>query len=314
MTLITKHSYEISKEQSELVKKAIDYKQASLSPNTWRTYLSMWNKFLKWCVSQKVSSLPAKAETIALYLTDIGEEVSFSTLDSTIAAIEKAHKEKGSSIKGNPQDYREIRRGIRRTHTKKLQIKQAPALSVVDLKVALKSFTDSLQDVRNKALITLGYWGAFRRSELVSIQYNTLSFTDEGVIVSLLGSKTSDKLEEIYVSNTQDPLVCPVRALKQWITLANIDEGTVFRSLIKGGGVSENKLSAHSVSHIMKKIFGKEYSGHSLRRGVITEVAKQGVPIHEIQKFSRHRSVDMVIRYAEKAKGFESTSAKALGV
>jgi len=64
----------------------------------------------------------------------------------------------------------------------------------------------------------------------------------------------------------------------------------------------------------MKRLFGKDYSGHSLRRGVITEVAKKGVPVHEIQKFSRHRSVDMVLRYTEKAKGFESTSAKALGV
>ena len=88
----------------------------------------------------------------------------------------------------------------------------------------------------------------------------------------------------------------------------------LFRGLIKGGTVSNRPLSGHSVGHIMKRIFGHEYSGHSLRRGVITEVAKAGVPVHEIQKFSRHRSVDMVLRYTERAKGFDSTTGKALGV
>ena len=101
--------------------------------------------------------------------------------------------------------------------------------------------------------------------------------------------------------------------MKSWLALSGITEGHVFRSLVKGGQVSSKQLSGHSVSHIMKRIFGEAYSGHSLRRGVITETAKRGTPIHEIQKFSRHRSSDMVLRYAEKAKGFESTSAKILG-
>lgn len=314
MTLIATSEYGVSQEKAELVKKALDYKQASLSPNTWRTYLSMWDKFRTWCDHQQTSYLPAKAETIALYLTAIGKEVSFSTLDASIAAIEKAHKERGSAIEGNPQVYRDIRKGIRKTHKEKLKIKQAPALSVVDLKVALKGLTESVQDIRDKALITLGYWGAFRRSELASITFDNLTFTQEGVIVTLLGSKTSDKLEEIYISKTQDPLVCPVQALKDWIGISKIVGGPVFRSLLKGGRISENQLSGHSVSHIMKRLFGKDYSGHSLRRGVITETARKGVPVHEIQKFSRHRSADMVLRYAEAAQGFNSTAAKVLGV
>lgn len=314
MTITTRSTQEVSPEQAQLVKKAFDYKQASLAPNTWRTYLSMWNKYVAWCVLNKTCSMPSKAETIALYISDIGDVVSFSTLDTSIAAIKKAHKEKGVSIEGNSQLYIDIRRGIRKTHKEKLMIKQAPALSIVDLKVALKGLADSVRDVRDKALITIGYWGAFRRIEIVSILFEHLTFTEEGVIVTLLGSKTSDKLEEVYITTTQDPLVCPVRAVKQWLELAEIKEGPVFRSFLKGGGIAEQQLSGHSVSHIMKRLFGKEYSGHSLRRGIITETARKGVPIHEIQKFSRHRSVDMVLRYAEKAKGFEYTPATALGV
>lgn len=118
----------------------------------------------------------------------------------------------------------------------------------------------------------------------------------------------------MYIPFTEDSAICPVIALKRWLEVSGINEGPIFRSLMKGGCISEQQLSAHSVSHIMKRLFGKDYSGHSLRRGLVTETAKAGVPIHEIQKFSRHRSVDMVLRYVEKAKGFQSTPAKALGV
>ena len=133
-------------------------------------------------------------------------------------------------------------------------------------------------------------------------------------MISLLGAKTSDKLEQIFVSNTVDPIICPVVALKRWLAVSGIDEGAVFRSLMRGGGVTNNQLSGHSVSHIMKRLFGSNYSGHSLRRGLVTAAAKAGTPVHEIQKFSRHKSSDMVLRYTEAALGFASTPAKVLGV
>lgn len=314
MKLVTTPKYKVSHAHVELVKKALDYKQASLSPNTWRTYLSMWKKFRTWCEVQGVSHLPAKSETIALYLAAIGKDVSFSTLDTSIAAIEKAHKERGVEILGDTKIYHDVRKGIRKIHKEKLKIRQAPALSIVDLKIALKGLTNGMQDIRDRALITLGYWGAFRRGELSAITYDNVTFTEVGLIIFLLGSKTSDTLEEVYISKTQDPLICPVKALKDWLLISGIQEGPIFRSLLKGGKISENQLSGHSVSHIMKRLFGKTYSGHSLRRGIITETAIKGVPVHEIQKFSRHKSVDMVLRYAEKAKGFESTTGKVLRV
>ena len=74
MTLITKLEYEVSQDQSELIKKAIGYKLNSLSPNTWRTYKSMWKKFVNWCVCNSKKDkegketrnyLPATAETVA---------------------------------------------------------------------------------------------------------------------------------------------------------------------------------------------------------------------------------------------------------
>lgn len=314
MSIITTDTQVLSDERAELVKKAHEYKLAALSPNTWRTYRSMWGKFLVWCQMNNAPSLPTRAETISLYLSTLAETVSFSTIDATIAAIEKVHKENGAEINGNAKLYRDVRRGIRRKHSEKLKQKQAKALSVVDLKIACRLLGESLKDKRDQAVILLGYWGAFRRSELSAIKVEHVEFNEEGAAISLMGSKSSDKVEIVYVSKTHDMSVCPVEAIKSWMEAARIQEGSLFRGLIKGGSVSDKPLSGHSVGHIMKRIFGEDYSGHSLRRGIITEVAKAGTPVHEIQKFSRHRSVDMVLRYTERARGFDSTTGKALGV
>ena len=313
MTLIPNQTHEVSQEYKELLEKAVGYKNSATAHNTRRTYNSMWKKFCAWCNRHRVQSLPAKAETIAFYLSDIAEGVSLSTIDATIAAIEKAHKESSVDIEGDPNIYKSIRKGIRREHKEKLRVKQAPALSVVDLKVAIKGLGSTTQDLRDRALLTVGYWGALRRSELASIQYEDLDFSEEGVAIVLLGSKTSDKAQKIHLSMTQDSTVCPAVALKEWLEVSGIESGPVFRSLVKGGKVSDKQLSGHSVSHIIKRVVGKDYSGHSLRRGVITETAKKGVPVHEIQKFSRHRSADMVLRYSQEATGFDSTSARVLG-
>ena len=104
-----------------------------------------------------------------------------------------------------------------------------------------------------------------------------------------------------------------MNSLKAWIEKAQIKEGSIFRSLIKGGEIG-NRLSGHTVSNIIKKYFGNNYSGHSARRGLVTASAEKGTSIHTIKKHSRHKSADMVLRYVEAAKGFDDSSVITLGV
>lgn len=94
----------------------------------------MWNKFTCWCQKHHAASLPTSAETVAVYLGDIASNVSFATLDASIAAIVKIHKENGVSIKGDSQLFLDVRRGIRRTHKEKLRVNRAPALSLRDFR------------------------------------------------------------------------------------------------------------------------------------------------------------------------------------
>lgn len=166
---------------------------------------------------------------------------------------------------------------------------------------------DTTMEVGDRALLTRCFFGAFRRSEVVSINVDNCEFTDKGVTIVLLQSKTSDTAKTVYISYAKDQDICPVKALKAWLEVSQIKEGAMFRSLLKGGKISE-RLSGHSVLAIIKRHFGEKYSGHSTRIGLITASTDKGGPIHIIKKHSRHKSSDMVMRYIEDAKGFEESS------
>jgi integrase len=314
MSLTVLQNISLPSEQLDLLKKTIAYEQASLAANTRRTYASMWRKFESWCHANNLSSLPASAETISLYLGSLGGSVSFSTIDSVIAAIEKAHKNKGVQISGSSELYRRVRKGIRRAHKEKQSFKQAKALSIVELLLFCRQLSHNIIDLRDKVIITTGFFGGLRRSEIIGLDVNHVEFTDKGVILHLLQTKTSDEVEHVFLGKTKDASICPCNALQEWIQAAQPMTGPLIRSFIKGGKISDKRLTSHAISVLMKQYFGDEYSGHSLRRGLITALAEKGIPIHKIQQHSRHKSADMVIRYIEKVDGFDNAASNALGI
>ncbi len=313
MTPTVSTTFPLSSDQTELVNKAIQYERASLALNTRRTYAVMWKKFYTWCEEQQLGSLPASVETVSLYLSHLGGEVSFSTLDCVIAAIEKVHEQKGMSIQGDPNLYRRIRKGIRRTHKESQTLDQAKALSIIDLTLVCRQLGNSLKDLRDKALITVGFFGALRRSEAIALDVEHLEFNDKGVILTLLQTKTSDQAVRVYLTYTKDVTICPVKALKRWLCASQITSGPVFCSLIKGNKASYKRLSGRFVAKIMNYQFGKDYSGHSLRRGLVTSVAEKGIALPKIQQLSRHKTLNMVLKYIEHVEGFENASTINLG-
>jgi len=307
-------SNELTPHQLAILKKTIEYEQAALSPNTRRTYASMWKKFNGWCTAHNLPSLPASAETIALYLGYLGGEVSFATLDSTIAAIEKEHAQKGLTISGNQSLYRRVRKGIRRTHKEKQTIRKAKAITPSDLLTTCQQMGSSIKESRDKAIILLAFFGALRRSEAISLDVENLEFTEKGLTLTLMQTKTSDTAVQVYLGYTKDPVICPITALREWLAASSITEGPIFRSLLKGGQIAPQRLSGHAVADIMKKAFGKEYSGHSARRGLCTANAAAGTSIARMKQHSRHKGVDILVSYVESFEAASNTTSNTLGL
>ena len=78
--------------------------------------------------------------------------------------------------------------GILRSKTE-VEERKAPLL-LNDLRSIAGALPNTLGGIRDKALLLIGFAGAFRRSELVALNVSNLEITDEGLVVHIPRSKT----------------------------------------------------------------------------------------------------------------------------
>ena len=97
------------------------------------------------------------------------------------------------------------------------------------------SAPDSLKGLRDRALLLLGFAGAFRRSELVALDVADLEETDDGLKVTIRRSKTDQEGHGETIAIVRGSAACPVKAVKAWLAASGISEGPLFRPVAKGG-------------------------------------------------------------------------------
>lgn len=185
--------------------------------------------------------------------------------------------------------------------------------------------TDSLPDLRDKAILMFAFAsGGRRRSEIASLRVEQLTVEDpievpEGpplpsLAIHLGRTKTTSGEEDDVVYLTGRP----VGALNAWLAAAKIDKGSVFRAIGRWGNVSRRALDPQSVNAILKQRAEKaglepgEFSAHGLRSGYLTEAANRGIPLPEAMEQSRHRSVQQASKYYNDAKRRTGRAARIL--
>ena len=147
------------------------------------------------------------------------------------------------------------------------------------IKAMVAASPDTLAGKRDRALVLLGFAGAFRRSELVALRVADVDESQAGLRVIVRHSKTDQEGEGATVAIARGAVVCPVKALQEWLEAAGISSGPVFRAVSKSGAVAEAGLSDRSVANIVKAMVGAvgldatAFSGHSLRSGFLTSAA-----------------------------------------
>lgn len=302
----------LKKEKLEKIKYYIEH---SKSENTRRAYSSDWKDFTNWCERHQVESLPASVETIGMYVSDLAEKNKFSTIERKLSSISSAHKLKQLP---NPTKHHEIYllvTGIKREHGGMQTPKKAMLLPLLQ-DVIDKIDTSTLIGVRDKALVLVGFALASRRSELVAIDVEHLSFNDLGVDVHIKDTKTDQEdLIKAIVHTHND--YCPVRALQNWLSKSNIHEGAIFRSIDRHGNI-KGRLHDQSVAAIIKKYVQKlglnadNYAGHSLRSGLSTSAAMYGMNDTSIMKQTGHKSRAMVDRYVQDGMRYKNNASSIL--
>ena len=300
--------------------RARQYLDTSKAANTRRAYSADWRDFLAWCAGVGRGALPATSETVALYIADLAATSRVSTIRRRLTTIRKAHETDGHPSPTAHPLVHDVLDGIKR-ELGVLQKGKTPLL-LRDVKRMIRACDDAITGMRDRALLLLGFAGAFRRSELVALRVEDLSFTEEGVVVFLARSKSDQEGQGVKkaIPFGQHAATCPVLALQEWIDLLGVASGPIFRRVYADGRIGVHALSDRSVALIVKKtalaagLDPTRFAGHSLRSGFATQAAISGASERAILKQGNWASERMARRYIRDANLFRDNAAGQLGL
>jgi integrase len=296
--------------------------RAARSQSTIRAYEHDWKQFRTWCEQNRLVPLPASTEAVILYATDLtkNQGKKWNTLSRRLAAISQLHQRAGFDSPTATWPMKQFLAGLRR-EIGIAPVRKKPVL-VADLKQIVAALSDSLLGKRDRALLLLGFTGALRRSELVSLNVEDLEPAREGLIIHIRRSKTDQEGEgrKVGIPQGVDQLTCPVHALERWLAAAGIQSSAVFRVMNRHGQVLPSRLSGEGVAIVVKRSVEKlgydpiQFSGHSLRAGLATSAAAAGKGERAIMNQTGHRNVTTVRRYIRDGNLFRENASEGLGL
>lgn len=180
----------------------------------------------------------------------------------------------------------------------------------------LRTVPNTPTGLRDRAMLLAGFAGAFRRSELVSLNVEGVSFTRKGAILSYRGSKTNQYglTEQKALFYSPDADTCPVWALQEYITLIGRQDGPLFVRIRKGEQITLERLSDKQVDRTTKRYLGTEYFAHSLRASFVTIARRNGGDDSKIMQQTKRRTRTMIDRYTRIQQVEQHNAAMELGL
>lgn len=295
------------------------YIQAATRDNTRKSYRSaiehyetVWGGFL-----------PATADSIARYLADNAETLSLNTLKQRLAALATWHREQGFADPTKSPLVKKVIKGIAECHpmvekrAKPLQLNELKQLITwLDQQRQVKEAENNhpvvLKLTRDKALILIGFWRAFRSDELTRLVVEHINvYPGQGIECYLPRSKTDRHSKGKYYKAPALSQLCPVDAYLDWITLSGLTTGPVFRSINRWGHIGAHALHPDSVVSLLRHCFTEagfieadSYSSHSLRRGFASWANAHQWDLKSLMEYVGWKDVQSAMRYIETPDAF----------
>ena len=300
--------------------------RAAVAPETRRAYASRLKRFFTWCQAEGVSTaFPTSPEVLAAYVASLADSgAAPATVEQILAAIAAAHRAEGISSPTDSLLVKKTLKGYRREHgAAPVSRKDAATLEVVRLLLAATALDDSPKNIRDAAILALGFAGAFRRSELAGLDIEDVKWAcrkgEEIALVTVRRSKTDPEgqgmLKAIFPG--RDEAASPTSLLKRWLSLVELQEGPLFRRVLKSGQITGKRLSAQSMRLVVLQAasaarLSLDLSAHSLRSGFVTTAIRQGKTERSIMNQTGHRSVQTLRGYFHREDAIEDNAAKEL--
>lgn len=299
--------------------KVAHYVDAGTRKNTRISYQSALRHFeVDWG-----GFLPATADSIARYLADYAGELAVNTLTHRLAALAQWHIEQGFPDPTKAPLVKKVLKGIRAEHpaqerrAKPLQLdrlEQADQwLSQAANEAGLNSDrSGQLRHVRDRALLLIGFWRGFRGDELSRLEVQFVEIIPgEGMTCFMPRTKGDRNLNGTTFKVPALRKLCPVTAYLDWLNLAHLENGPVFRSIDRWGHIANRGLHPNSMIPLLRTIFAaagisdaSDYSAHSLRRGFANWAASNGWDTKSLMEYVGWKSVQSAMRYIDGADSF----------
>jgi integrase len=325
-----------------LVASAASYGKSTITDETRKQHEREFAKFAKWCAEYSLPSMPADPQTIMLYLAALadgnvkaewtdrnGEKrtrqqpLKVATIEHTYSCLISAHRAHGHDWPMAHPGIVKVMKGIRvKLGTRK---KRAAPMEIGDLTKALATLRDRRYDdlltCRDRAILTLGFWGAFRRSEIVALKVDDLEFVNKGLVVHIRKSKEDQAGagEDVAIPFAKDPHVCAVLLTKEWIRRAEMKTGPLFRRIDpRSDAIGEKHMWSDVVADLVKRVAEasgldpEKFSGHSLRSGFATSAARAGKTLHNIMRQTRHKDSRVAMTYIRHGSLFTDNAADGI--
>ena len=218
---------------------------------TRRAYASDWAAFESWCVLERVAPLPARTETIALYLRSLAGEAKLSTLRRKLAAIHATHRDRDRPLPARQPELRALfveLAGERRLHSA-----PRPAASPEDVMALVKALPHDVAGLRDRALILLGWVTASRPAEVLALDVTDVRATTRSVTLTMgLRREASAGRTVVLVGRSGDD-ACPTRWLRAWLRVLQADAGPLFRPVSRHGRIGAGRLSVQMMRLVLRR-------------------------------------------------------------
>lgn len=328
-----------------IIESSRQYTDAARAQGTRTVYEKRYGLFERWCRDNGRKSIPTSVDTLTGYFTYMADDgrldrrnvdrspgLSVSSIQLAYAAIVRAHQlkmtPKAFTAWNAHRDPRvvELLRGIRRR--KGVAPKGKKPILVDVLKQIIRATPDkTIIGMRDRAIIALGFNGAFRRSELVALDIEDIA--DEpsrGIRVRIRRSKTDQEGvgRTIGIPYSKDKTMCPVLLLRAWIdgagARADMSSGPIFRRVYRSSRIGA-RLTSQQVLRTVKNALARigttgnaldEYGAHSLRAGLATSAYLAGKRTNQIKEQGRWKSTQTLDRYIRDLDLFDENAADGL--
>lgn len=302
------------------------YVEAATRDNTRRSYRGSIEHF----EGEWGGFLPATADSIARYLATYAGQLATNTLKLRLAALAQWHIDQGFPDPTKAPIVKKVLKGIRELHPARekqaapLQLHQLEQLATWLAAEEARATVAGDQGLvarcrRDRALVLLGFWRAFRSDELCRLRIEDgVLHPGQGLELYLSRSKGDRRNMGTVHKVPALSRLCPVEAYQAWIETTARTQGPVFCAVDRWGHVGEESLHPNSVIPWLRTLMRRAgiadadtYSSHSLRRGFANWANGQGWDVKALMEYVGWKDMKSALRYLDPADSFQQQRLNA---